>query len=821
MLQAKPTPKQPPSLSQEEQVTPSAACTELEIQNKILRDVQQMARVGYWFYDHTTGLVDWSQEVFHIMGVPPTEQGLSSTEFLALLRPEDQNRLFECSERAILNKESYEIEYQITTPAGKTKYCREFGRPYYDATGRQVGTYGAVQDVTEQTITRAELQANEERWRWVLQGSGDGVWDWEVGSKEVYFSPQWKALLGYEEHELENTTETWARLVHPEDYDPAMEATAQHLLGLTESYSCEFRMRHKNGSYLWILDRGVAMRNSDGKPFRMVGIHTDITEMKRSQEQLREAREQLEQQVAERTKALQEREHFLHLLIESIPLYLFWKDRDGAYAGCNSNYLRAHYSDSVEAFLGKTDAQLYDDEESVRESTRTDRIVLEEGKPVLHQVLPFSEPHAYIEWIDLNKTPICDEEGRVIGLLGYFEDITEQLKAIELIQEQRTLLQKVIDTDPNLIYVTTQEGVFTLVNLATAEFFGIPSESLLGMKEAELLSVEQGNDPSLTALRVAMETLQETYIPECRVVTPNGKVRWLQIIKRPLHAVSGERVQVLGIATDITARKRVEEDLLRAKVSAEVANQAKSQLISSMSHELRTPLNAVLGFSELLAEEEVGVLNTRQQRYADNILTSGKQLLRLINDVLDLAKLDARKLELDYNTFHAQEALENALSLVKQIAMDRQITFKIRYQEEIPPISADQQRFKQILYTLFGNAIKLSPDKSTIEVQVSLSQHTETSLHIAIKNEGIGIRPEDLKRIFYETEPLDPTEKHKYTGIRIGLALTRRLAEAHGGHIWAESTGTDKGSTFHIEIPVHGSRYPSEPERDSGGSYAI
>ncbi len=808
-------------LLNEQQTRLNVAFKEAEQQNKVLKEMQEMARVGYWFYDHPSGKLDWSPETFQIMERREAEGVLQSTEFVSRLRPEDRIRLLECTENILLNEKPYELEYQLTTPTGKIKYCREFGRPHYDAAGKLIGIYGAVQDVTEQRLAETALRENEERWRWIVQGTHDGIWDWDLEANSAYFSPQWKALLGYEDNELDNVPATWERLVHPDDLERAVLAKEAHLHKGTTAYSCEFRMRHKSGSHLWILDRGMAVRDEAGHPYRMVGVYTDISEMKQTQEKLVEAQNDLEHQVAERTKSVQEREHFLHLLIESIPLYLFWKDQRGAYTGCNSNYLKAHYSNAKEDFLGKTDAELYDTGEHVEESLRTDRLVLEEGKPVLHQIIPFSAPHTYIQWIDLNKTPVFDEEGRVIGLLGYFEDITKRLLVEKQIQEQRALLQKVIDTDPNLIYVTTQEGMFTLLNLATADFFGIPSEALLGMNESELLSVEHGNDPSIAALRIAMETLQETYIPECRVVTPLGKVRWLQIIKRPLHDASDEKPQVLGIATDITARKRVEEDLLRAKVSAEVANQAKSQLISSMSHELRTPLNAVLGFSELLADEEVGVLNTRQQRYADNILTSGKQLLRLINDVLDLAKLDARKLELDYSVFRPKEAIDNAIALVKQALVDKHIAFEVLYQDEIPLLSADQQRFKQILYTLLGNAIKLSSEKGKIEVLVSSTQTTQANIHMAIKNDGIGIRPEDLKRIFYETEPLEPTEKHKYTGIRIGLALTRRLTEAHGGRIWAESHGTETGSTFHVEIPLKGFSYPIEANDDVGGYHAV
>jgi PAS domain S-box-containing protein len=633
-----------------------------------------------------------------------------------------------------------------------------------------------------------------------------GNWCYEYEADTIHWSPQTFIIFEQDAASGVIRGQEFLALLPLEDRERLLVCTEQVKTD-RQKYEIEYCYVTKKNSRKYLREFGAPYYDIEGNLIGIYGAVQDITEQVLAEQTLRESHEQLEALVAERTKALEEQRHLLRLIIENIPLYLFWKDREGRYLGCNTNYLEAHYFDSPEQILGKTDAELYADSDLQEESLETDRRVLA-GEPIVHNIVPFNAAHAIIKWIDVNKTPIQDEFGKIIGLLGYFEDVTERVRAEGQILEQRLLLQKVIDTDPNLIYVTNHEGAFVLVNRATAEFFGLSAEDIVGQSEIELLSTEQGNDTSLYALRSAQTTLQETFIPECRVVTPQGEVRWLQIIKRPLVHSTEEIPQMLGIATDITARKRIEEDLLRAKVSAEVANQAKSQLISSMSHELRTPLNAILGFSELLADNEVGELNPRQKRYADNILTSGKQLLRLINDVLDLAKLDARRLELDYSIFDPSMALESAIALVRQAAMDKHITIAIQCEERIPSLSADQQRFKQVLYTLIGNAIKFTPERGAIQVEMSLLGEEEPLLHIAVSDAGIGIKNDDLKRIFYETEPLEPAEKHKYTGIRIGLALTRRLVEAHEGRVWAESTNTKAGSTFHFTLPIKGRAYP-------------
>ena len=168
-------------------------------QNRILKDVQTMARLGYWLYDHRTGKVDWSPETFHIVGLPPSEQGLNNLDFLELVLPEDRERLITLAKNTLQNTAPYEIEYQLKTLTGQIKYCREFGRPYYDAEGNQIGMYGALQDITEQVHQKAEIQANDERWRLILQGTQHGMWDADLTSSTTYYSPQWKALLGYED----------------------------------------------------------------------------------------------------------------------------------------------------------------------------------------------------------------------------------------------------------------------------------------------------------------------------------------------------------------------------------------------------------------------------------------------------------------------------------------------------------------------------------------------------------------------------------------------------------------------------------------------
>jgi protein-histidine pros-kinase len=256
---------------------------------------------------------------------------------------------------------------------------------------------------------------------------------------------------------------------------------------------------------------------------------------------------------------------------------------------------------------------------------------------------------------------------------------------------------------------------------------------------------------------------------------------------------------------DLTEQKKQEEirersrELEEQNLRIQEANRLKSEFLANMSHELRTPLNAVIGFAEIMVDGRAGPLNPDQKEYLSDILTSGQHLLHLINDVLDLAKIEAGKMELELETFSAKKVLDEVCALMRPTAAKRNIVIRVEASANNDVVMLDQRKFKQILYNLLSNAVKFSHDKGVVQVVLGLG--SKQQLQLQVKDSGIGIKNEDLPRIFREFEQLDSGATRQFPGTGLGLALTKRIVELHGGSITVHSE-FGKGSTFTIAIPA-------------------
>ena len=268
--------------------------------------------------------------------------------------------------------------------------------------------------------------------------------------------------------------------------------------------------------------------------------------------------------------------------------------------------------------------------------------------------------------------------------------------------------------------------------------------------------------------------------------------------------------------------------LAEAKKEAEKANKAKSEFLANMSHELRTPLNHIIGFNELVLGKRFGELNATQEEYLSDVHQSSKHLLSLINDILDISKVEAGKLETKLGDVDLRTLLENSLTMIKEKAFKHSIHLKLDTDGIPDIITADERKLKQIMYNLLSNAVKFTPNSGQVSVKATICRHNgkdksndsdraRSAIKISVSDTGIGLNPWDLDRIFSPFEQVESSASRKFHGTGLGLSLTKSIVDLHGGKIWAESNGAGKGATFSFTIPITPKDIPFDSETENMG----
>ena len=256
-----------------------------------------------------------------------------------------------------------------------------------------------------------------------------------------------------------------------------------------------------------------------------------------------------------------------------------------------------------------------------------------------------------------------------------------------------------------------------------------------------------------------------------------------------------------ALDTTFSENKRLVERLEDAKLTAEAASQAKSEFLANMSHELRTPLTAVIGFSEIIKDGMAGPVTDEQKEYLADIMESGQHLLDLINDILDLSKVEAGKMELEPSEFNFKELIERSLIMFKEKAFKHKIDLSYYFEDNIGDIFADERRLRQVIFNLLSNAVKFTPDGGKVTVTARRIPGEPEQIECSVEDTGIGIREEDRPRLFHPFEQLASVLTKEHTGTGLGLALCKRIVELHGGRIWVEGE-FGKGSRFTFIFPV-------------------
>lgn len=379
-------------------------------------------------------------------------------------------------------------------------------------------------------------------------------------------------------------------------------------------------------------------------------------------------------------------------------------------------------------------------------------------------------------------------------------DITERKKADEAIRNVLAYTESIVDTIREPLVILDAHQRLKTANLAFYETFKVPIEDTKGRSIYEIVN-GQWNIPRLKELLGKINSMN-TNFHDFEIEQEFPKIgRKVMLLNASRLKLAGTDMILLAIE-DITERKRIEE--LRLENERLISsNIARSEFLTIMSHELRTPLTSVIGYSLILAGKTQGELNEKQRIFVDNILKSSKHLLDLINNFLELAKTEAGKQEMVFEKISVPHAINEIFELIRENAIEHDIILKKEFDSEMRSIHADRRALKQILFNLLSNAIKFSKKEGGI-ITVSAKEENDMA-KISVVDTGIGIKDEDIPKLFQKFEQLDSGISRKYEGTGLGLAITKQLVEMHGGKIWVESK-YGEGSNFIFLLPIGGEK---------------
>ena len=394
-----------------------------------------------------------------------------------------------------------------------------------------------------------------------------------------------------------------------------------------------------------------------------------------------------------------------------------------------------------------------------------------------------------------------DARGRPIGYLSISKDISEEDRLQQRLRDSEAYNREIIESASDGLLITDLDGRITGVNKEMESLSGTSREDLIGTRWQELIA------PPLAAADVIERVLADGRVKdyELKLRLPGGSFLDISCNASVLLEGKERATGIIAAVRDIAESKRLREQLEARNRELEIqnrrvqeANRLKSEFLASVSHELRTPLNSIIGFSDFLLTDVDGVLTGHQREYLTDILNSGNHLLSLINDVLDLAKIESGKLDLRPVSFALSDAIEEVCSSMKPQLLEHELELRVEIAPAIDRVVLDVVRFKQILVNLLSNAVKFTPKGGSVSVAVN--PVGETRFVLSVHDTGIGIPAKDLRRIFREFEQLDSGTTRRFPGTGLGLPVTQRLVDLMGGSIGVESE-IGAGSTFEVRLP--------------------
>jgi PAS domain S-box-containing protein len=722
-------------------------------------------------------VVSWNRGAAELFGYSSEE--IIGTNVLRLSPPDVREHTRHNIERIRVGEDIATFESVRVRKDGRLIPVSISISPIRDASGHTLGTSAIIRDIGQRLAAERKLRDSEARFRGVFEHAPIGLCVSGLDGRFIQVNPAFRRMVGYTEQEL--LSMHFLDLTHPDDVPMCLGIKQALSENPNESPETEKRYVHRNGNVIWVRSKISRVQEASGD-YDVVHVE-DITARKHAEE------------------ALSESEDRFRLIADACPAMLWVTDAQGGNVFVN-RFWRDFFCPTGDQSEGNGWQTLFHPEDG--------QAYIESFARAVRDRAPFRAEarvrrgDGSLRLIDSYAEPRLSTAGTFLGHVGISSDITDRRQAEEAIRNSQELAQSTIDELSSHVCVLDENGRIIAVNRAWREFAAAnrsvlqsPDETILNEGADYLAICDQAAEADHEVaefacnIRAVLYGEKEHYSLEYSSHSPDRQ-RWFI---GTVHRFSiGRQPRILVEHINITDRKLAENALYLASQDAEEANRAKSRFLASMSHEIRTPMNGVIGMLQLLDQSE---LTDEQRRYASVAQHSGRVLLSLIDDILDLSKIEARKITFEKVDFNLQHAIEDAVHLFRVEASDKGLQVRVRVAPDLPALlCGDPYRLRQILTNLCANAIKFT-DRGEIAVEVALvsAPGSTVTVRFTVADTGIGLRPDQIGSLFSPFTQADASTTRKYGGTGLGLAISKQLVELMGGTIGVESR-EGQGSTF-------------------------
>jgi len=800
---------------QEERIKARTADLEKQIKERQLAEDQlreseerfkQIAEVAsdwFWETDEQHRFTYISGRFFEISGINPSGVvGYSRKQFVGR---QGIGKASDVWKRHFENLDArrpfYGFEYQLTTKEGEPFILQLSGVPVFDGKGQFKGYRGAGRDVTSQRRTEEAHKAAEERFRDIAETASD--WFWEMGP-DLRFS--YISSRGFETMNISAMNilgKTRREVIEELGIDVEVPGWREHFEDLERHLpfnDFEYTVLDGDGKKRWLTISGKPFFGEDGEFQGYRGTARDITELRQREEALRESEARLGDYVETASDWVWEMDADLR--------FSYFSERIAEILGVPAEYT-----------LGKRrqDVVHLADEDKTWQKHLED---LESRRPFRDFRYRYRHPDGKERYLSISGKPLFDNDGNFLGYRGTGTNITEEILQKRAVEESERRFRGLVENS-SLGVVVHHNFEMLFVNETVAQMLGYQSaEEVRALGDARLLVApdERERIENFGTERAAGRYVPTTY--EFRLLKKDGSEIW---VSNHAFMIEWDGLScICATLFDVTSQKTASETLEKAKEAADTANRAKSDFLARMSHELRTPLNSIIGLSEMLLEEATENEDADYQEPLERINRSGDHLLLLINDILDISKIEAGRMELHLEEFNVATLVDQIRSTTVPLAEKNGNRLIVTCDSAVKKMQSDAVRVRQLLINLLSNACKFT-ENGEVRLDVRREQVEENaSVYFEVYDTGIGIDAAKIPHLFEDFTQADPSTTRKYGGTGLGLAICRRLCSLMGGRITVTSE-LGEGALFTVQLPewMEDTIQGEEAEGEEGGASFI